>query len=79
MLMGPDRMNFEEVCKRFTDAECLTTVQNSDELATELLALLNDPDERQRQGDAARQVVNENRGSAQQQFSFVRDWLRAAS
>ncbi|MCY4128007.1 MAG: lipid IV(A) 3-deoxy-D-manno-octulosonic acid transferase [Gammaproteobacteria bacterium] len=79
MLMGPDRMNFEEVCKRFTDAGCLTTVQNSDELATELLALLNDPDERQRQGDAARQVVNENRGSAQQQFSFVRDWLSATS
>ena len=79
MLMGPDRMNFEEVCKRFADSGCLTTAQTQEELATELLALLNEPDELQRQGDAARQVVNENRGSAQRQFRIVRDWLNEFS
>lgn len=75
MLMGPDRMNFEEVCKRFADSGCLITVQSADELATQLLALLDDPAERQRQGDVARQVVHENRGAAQRQFEIVRDWL----
>ena len=79
MLMGPDRMNFEEVCTRFANSGCLTTVQNSEELATELLALLNKPADRQRQGDAARQVVDENRGSARRQFEIVNDWLRDAS
>ena len=79
MLMGPDRMNFEEVCRLFADTGCLTTVQNSDELAAELLGLLTRPDLRQRQSDAARQVVEENRGSALRQFSVVREWLNAAS
>lgn len=79
MLMGPDRMNFEEVCMRFADAGCLTTVHNHDELATELLRFFNDPSERQRQGVAAQRVVNENRGAVQSQFELVRDWLNAAS
>ncbi len=78
MLMGPDRMNFEEVCTRFVDSGCLTTVHNEDELASELLGLLNDPDLRKRQGDAARQVVYENRGAAERQFRIVSDWLHAA-
>lgn len=77
MLMGPDRMNFEEVCRRFADSGCLTTVHDKDELASELLALVNDPDLRQRQSDAGRQVVNENRGSALRQFSIVHEWLNA--
>ena len=79
MLMGPDRMNFEEVCRRFTESGCLTTAHDSEELAFELLQLLNDADLRQRQGDAARQVVDENRGAALRQFNIVREWLNAAS
>lgn len=79
MLMGPDRMNFEEVCSRFTEAGCLTTVGEHEELANELCRLLNDPTERQRQGVAAQQVVSENRGAAQRQFEIVRDWLNATS
>lgn len=79
MLMGPDRMNFEEVCTRFAGAGCLTTVHNREELTVELLDLLDDLSERQRQGDAARQVVNENRGSARRQFGIVSDWLSSAS
>ena len=79
MLMGPDRMNFEEVCKRFADSGCLTTVRDPNELATELLALLNESNERHRQGDVARQVVDENRGAAQRQFKLVHDWLSAIS
>ncbi|MCY4094522.1 MAG: lipid IV(A) 3-deoxy-D-manno-octulosonic acid transferase [Gammaproteobacteria bacterium] len=79
LLMGPDRMNFEEVCARFVDSGCLTTVHNEDELASELLGLLNDPDLRKRQGDAARLVVDENRGAAESQFRIVSNWLHAAS
>ena len=76
MLMGPDRMNFEEMCKRFAAAKCLTTVQSRDEITYQLLKLLSDPDQRKRQGDAARQVVDVNRGAAQRQFSFLREWLK---
>ena len=79
MLMGADRMNFEEVCERFADSGCLSAVRNRDELTSQLLELLNDPEERQRQGDAARQVVDANRGSAQRQFRIVREWLNEIS
>ena len=79
MLMGPDRMNFEEVCMRFSDSGCLTTVRTPDELATKLVGLLNDAERRQQQGDAARQVVKENRGAAQRQFRIVHDLLNATS
>ena len=63
----------------FTESGCLTTAHDSEELAFELLQLLNDADLRQRQGDAARQVVDENRGAALRQFNIVREWLNAAS
>ena len=79
VLMGPDRENFEEVCRRFTDSGSLTTVRSYDELARELVRLLKDPDERQRQGNAAHNVVNENRGSLQRQFNIVQNWLNATS
>ena len=79
MLMGPDRMNFEEVCKRFEDAGCMSTVHNHEEIASQLLKLLNDPDQRHRQGDAARLVVDANRGAAQRQFHLTLEWLYAAS
>ena len=79
MLMGPDRMNFEEVCKRFADAGCLRTVRNSEELVSELRGLLENQDRRQQHGEAARLVVDENRGAAERQFRIVSDWLNVAS
>ena len=41
MLMGPDRMNFEEVCARFSAAGCLTEVRSHAELALKLVELLS--------------------------------------
>lgn len=79
MLMGPDRMNFEAVCQRFSDAGCLTTVRNSSEIAQQLLKLLQAPDERRRQGQAARNVVDQNRGATERQMALLTDWLNQRS
>ncbi len=79
MLMGPDRMNFEEVCKRFSDARCMKTVQNSTELAAEVLTLFDDAPRRQRQGEAARRVIEMNQGATRRQFEILHDWLAMLS
>ena len=79
MLIGPDQMNFEEVCKRFNAEGCLTTVRSSAELAAELLRLLDTPGERQRQAHAAQRVVAANRGATQRLFELLRNWVGAIS
>ncbi|MYD43337.1 MAG: 3-deoxy-D-manno-octulosonic acid transferase [Gammaproteobacteria bacterium] len=79
MLMGPDRMNFEEICHRFNDAGCLTTVHNSEDIADALIGFMRSPSERTKQGQAAHQVVTQNRGATQRQLAILFDWLARSS
>ena len=63
MVMGPERRNFEEVCRRFEEADCLHLARDAGELADAIGARIADPQRRQREGAAARQVVMENAGA----------------
>lgn len=63
MVMGPERRNFEEVCRRFEEAGCLHLARNVDELADAIGERIADPQRRRREGAAARQVVMDNAGA----------------
>ena len=63
MVMGPERRNFEEVCRRFEDAGCLHLASNAEELAAAIGERIGDPERRQREGAVARQVVMESAGA----------------
>ena len=79
LLMGPNRVNFAEICRRFDDEGCLTTVNDAEEISEKLIQLLADEKQRRQQGLAALSVVEKNRGATAKQFQLVSNWLGPAS
>ena len=75
VLMGPHVFNFAQVVQTLTAAGALQTVHNSAELATCAQKLLACQRTRQRRGEAARAVVNSNRGALQRQLDLLTDLL----
>lgn len=73
--MGPDRRNFDEVCKRFHQGRCLNDIGNADDLAKTISRLLNDQQEWNQQSQRAREVVLENQGALVRLKSTISDWL----
>ncbi len=63
MLMGPHRFNFADVVQRFVEAGCLHETESAEALFAQLTALMTEPERRATEGEAARQVVAENRGA----------------
>lgn len=79
MLMGPDRHNFEEICKRFEQAQALQTVRSADELVAKVTVLLQNPEQAKKQAAAAFETVQANRGAQSQLEQTVRHWIDAAT
>ena len=63
MLMAGHRFNFAEITQRFEEAGCLRSV-DADSLTGAVADLLGDPDQRRSQGQAAREVIDANRGAS---------------
>ncbi len=63
LLTGPYVFNFAEVASLLTAASALQTVASADELARAVESLVHDKLEREKRGNAALQVANENRGA----------------
>lgn len=78
ILMGPDRHNFEEVCRRFEEAGCLRLIRNANELAQSVGEFINDSEYRIAQGEVAAKVVEENRGAFDRLMRYIDDVLIAA-
>ena len=78
MVMGPQRRNFEEVCRRFEEAGCLHLARNAEELADAVAERIANPGRRQREGAAARQVVMDNAGATRRTVDALCGWLTAA-
>ena len=64
MLMAQHRFNFTEITEQFEEAGCLGSV-NADSLTGAVADLLGDPERRRSQGQAARQVIDANRGASE--------------
>ncbi len=78
MVMGPQRRNFEEICRRFEQAGCLHLASDARKLAEVVAALIEDPSRRRDEGAAARQVVMENAGATRRTVNALHDWLTEA-
>jgi 3-deoxy-D-manno-octulosonic-acid transferase len=78
LLTGPDYDNFADVVDRFSEAGCLSTVTGGESLAEELCRYLEDPATRQQAGNAAREVVDNNRGGSDRLLSLLVAQIDAA-
>ena len=75
MLMARHRFNFTEITERFEEAGCLGMV-DAESLTGAAADLLGDPERRRSQGQAAREVVNANRGASDMLLVRLEDILR---
>lgn len=60
---GRSMENFREMAANFVKADAGIQLQNSDDLGTAWLGLLNEPERAARMGAAARKLVDQNRGA----------------
>ena len=77
VLCGPSMFNFSEVAARLQAVDALEQVADARALAAALQRLGQDPDERQRRGAAAREVMAANRGALAALFTAVERLLFA--
>jgi 3-deoxy-D-manno-octulosonic-acid transferase len=71
VLSGPHIFNFKEVTRLLNEAEALTTVHNAEELAEEVIKLLNNKELRNTLGQRAQQVVDNNRGALEKHLQLI--------
>jgi len=72
---GEHLFNFSEVSQLMLDAHALKIVKSADELADEWIHLLTNNELRKNRGDAAYQVVVNNRGALQKTLGIVERFL----
>lgn len=71
VLSGSRLFNFTEVSRLLEEAGALERCDNSDELAAVVIRLLGDPQGRRRLGEAARGVVEANRGAMERLLDAI--------
>lgn len=71
VLVGPSQFNFALACKLLENSGALITVQNEDDLAREMLQLIQNSERRSAMGTAGQQVVAVNRGSLQRHVELI--------
>jgi 3-deoxy-D-manno-octulosonic-acid transferase len=71
MLTGPYNFNSEDVARLLLEVGAARIVHDVAELATQVAALLGDPEERQRMGSAGRQILDGNRGATQRLLELI--------
>ncbi|WP_269620171.1 lipid IV(A) 3-deoxy-D-manno-octulosonic acid transferase [Zhongshania sp. BJYM1] len=76
VLTGPSDFNFAEISSLLEASGGLIKVADSDALARELGALLDDPERAENQGAMAKQVVDANRGALQRLLAVIEQALR---
>lgn len=79
MLMGPDRHNFDEVCRRFEHAGTLERVHDADEIYSATTQLLENPSAASAKTDAAYEVVQSNQGATERLNRSLVNWITSAT
>lgn len=77
ILTGPQLFNFAEISEMLILAEAMTVVNDSNELAEEIIALFADPAYRATMGANALQVVEQNRGALVKQMEVIKSFMLA--
>lgn len=79
MLMGPDRHNFDEICRRFEDAGALETVHDADEICSAATRLLENASIVSARTSAAYEVVQSNQGATARLDQSLVNWIKSAT
>lgn len=75
VVVGPHTWNFRDVVSRFSEADALRIVHNSEELTQTLGRLLGDPIERLRLGQAGRQLVQSGQGATERTLAVLKAYV----
>ncbi len=74
-IVGPYMKNFEDVISLFLEEEACIQIENSDELYDSCKKLIFDEELRQNMVDNAYKVVENNRGSMEKQYNYLKEYL----
>lgn len=75
LTMGPHVFNFASVCDMLSDSQALTTVENSQQLAEQILTWFNDPTLAQQDGEKALNVLKLNQGALKRHLDIIDELL----
>ncbi|WP_260260102.1 lipid IV(A) 3-deoxy-D-manno-octulosonic acid transferase [Vibrio intestinalis] len=75
LTMGPHVFNFASVCDMLSDNQALTTVENSQQLAEQILTWFNDPTIAQQDGEKALNVLKLNQGALKRHLDIIDELL----
>lgn len=79
VLTGPNVFNAPDIAELLIVDGSTRVIHDADELASQVVSLLRDPDERARRGGAGRQVVENNRGTLERVLELIAPLLAPAS
>lgn len=71
IIVGPHMKNFRDIVELFLADETILQIKNSDEFEPALKGLLQNPEERRRLGQAAKEVVYKNTGATEKTLKIV--------
>lgn len=75
VLFGPHRFNFAEISQLLIDQGAAREVRSEDELAKQVVQLLQQPELRARMGSQGVRVVEQNRGALEKLLAGIRRYL----
>lgn len=75
LLTGPYTFNFSTITEQLKQRNVEIQVNNSAELAQQVISLLTDPVRRQKMGDEAKKFVAENKGAVLKQMQLIENLL----
>ena len=75
LTMGPHVFNFASVCDMLSDNQALATVENSQQLAEQILAWFNSPSLAQEDGEKALSVLKLNQGALKRHLDIIDELL----
>lgn len=75
VLIGPSRFNFEAICNLLQASGALIAVADPEDLAQQVMQLLDNPSWREAMGRSGRQIVESNRGCLQQLGTLIETQL----
>ena len=76
VLVGPSQFNFQTICQQLEQAGALITVQDEYELASKVVELLKDKQQRGEMAAAGLTVINENKGALEKTITILDKLIR---
>jgi 3-deoxy-D-manno-octulosonic-acid transferase len=77
IVFGPHMENFRDIARLFLESGAALQVPDSGELAAVIFELLNDASRAKRLGEAARAVLDRQRGATDRVLEQLKEWLNA--